>query len=115
MKGRGSPGTPRNETGPPRTGNMENIELDTEGIKARLADPATVLDALGLLDGARRQCNGYMLRCICHDDRRPSLSVRIGPCGTLQIVCTLLHFFCGSVGEHTPHMQPHPEIHPGIR
>jgi hypothetical protein len=48
---------------------MENIELDTEGIKARLADPATVLDALGLLDGARRQCNGYMLRCICHDDR----------------------------------------------
>lgn len=74
---------------------MENIELDTEGIKARLADPATVLDALGLLDGARRQCNGYMLRCICHDDRRPSLSVRIGPCGTLQIVC----FGCGWRGD----------------
>lgn len=75
--------------------NMGNIDLDTEGIKARLADPATVLDALGLLDGARREGHGFKVLCPWHAERTPSCSVRRGTNGTVQAHC----FGCGRGGD----------------
>lgn len=46
-----------------------------EDIKRRLNDPAALVEALGLSEGATRQARGLVIRCPLHPDRNPSCSV----------------------------------------
>lgn len=74
---------------------MSNVPLNSDAIKHRLVDPATVLHILGLLDGAKRQARGFMVRCVWHQERTGSLSVTTGPGGALRAFC----FGCGMGGD----------------
>lgn len=42
---------------------------------------------LAKLDGVRRSGDGYVARCPAHDDRRPSLSIRLAETGKVQLKC----------------------------
>jgi hypothetical protein len=68
---------------------------DVEAVKAALRDPAHVCGRLGLLEGAKRQGGGLLVRCPAHGDRNPSCSVTRGPDGTLRVHC----FGCGFSGD----------------
>lgn len=69
--------------------------LDASALKTALSDPIQVLGRLGLLDGARQQPGGYMIRCPWHNDSNPSCSVRLGADRTLAVHC----FACGTGGD----------------
>jgi hypothetical protein len=58
-----------------------------DDVKRALVDPWRVAEDLGLTDGAQRQAKGLITRCPCHDDRKASLSIIVGPDGTLQVTC----------------------------
>jgi CHC2-type zinc finger protein len=62
-----------------------------EEIKRALVDVRGVCDALGLTaqggKTVQRQAGGLILRCVWHDDRTPSMSVRLGPDGTIAVKC----------------------------
>lgn len=76
---------------------MHNIALHArliEQLRDDLADPKLVCHHLGLLEGARRQLGGYVVRCPAHEDRTPSCSVRCVN-GTLFFRC----FACGARGD----------------
>lgn len=71
---------------------------DARVVKARLTDPRTLCLRLGLL--AERaswmpQRRGVIIRCVWHDDRTPSLSVRLADDGTVACVCHA----CGARGD----------------
>lgn len=68
---------------------------DIRQIRRALADPARIAAVLGLLDGARRQAVGLMVRCPAHDDAVPSCSLRTGNDGTLYFHC----FGCSAGGD----------------
>jgi len=68
---------------------------DVETVKAALRDPAYVCSRLGLLEGAKRQGGGLLIRCPAHGDRNPSCSVTRGPDGTLRVRC----FGCDFSGD----------------
>lgn len=68
---------------------------DVDAIKGALRDPADVCRRLGLLDGAKRQSGGLLVRCPVHGDRNPSCSVTRGPDGTLRVHC----FGCDLSGD----------------
>ncbi len=68
---------------------------DSRSIKSVLADPETVLGLLGLLDGAKRQAHGYLIRCPWHSERTPSCSVNLASDGTIAAHC----FGCGVGGD----------------
>ena len=50
---------------------------------------------LGLDDGAKRQPNGLLIRCVWHNDANPSLSITVGDGGTLRGHC----FGCNRNGD----------------
>jgi hypothetical protein len=59
-------------------------------IKANLVDVTKVLEALGIMGQGRerqRQAGGWIVRCVWHADHTPSMSVRRGPDGTIQVKC----------------------------
>ena len=68
---------------------------DPKAIKSALADPERVLGLLGLLDGAKRQAHGYLIRCPWHSERTPSCSVKLASDGTIAAHC----FGCGAGGD----------------
>lgn len=68
---------------------------DVDAVKDALRDPADVCRRLGLLEGAKRQGSGLMVRCPVHGDRNPSCSVTRGPDGTLRVRC----FGCDLAGD----------------
>jgi DNA primase len=72
-----------------------NSRADVEALRAQLIDPALVCAALGLVDGARTQPKGLMIRCPWHRDTNPSCSVTIGSDGTLRVKC----FACGESAD----------------
>lgn len=69
--------------------------LVRNAIRAALSDPTSVCVALELVDGARVQPGGLMIRCPWHEDRTPSCSVTSGADGTLRVHC----FGCGVSGD----------------
>ena len=71
------------------------LSNDSDRLKRELADPQTVLAALGLLDGAKRQARGFHIRCPWHAETMPSCSVRLGGDGTLAVYC----FGCQAGGD----------------
>jgi hypothetical protein len=74
---------------PTREGHVDAAE-----IKARWTAPYAVAEALGLLEGSRRQGGGLTVRCPAHGDKTPSCSItRAG--GTLRVRC----FGCGLAGD----------------
>lgn len=68
---------------------------DVDAIKQALRDPTDVCRRLGLLDGAKRQGGGVLIRCPVHGDRNPSCSVTRGADGTLRVRC----FGCDLSGD----------------
>jgi hypothetical protein len=68
---------------------------DVEAVKAALRDPADLCRRLGLLEGAKRQGGGLLVRCPAHGDRNPSCSITRGPDGTLRVRC----FGCDFSGD----------------
>lgn len=60
---------------------------EARAIRQRLTDPAKLCRALGLLDGAKRQSGGLLVRCPSHNERSPSCSITVGPDGTLRAKC----------------------------
>lgn len=88
-----SPKSPNIE---PRNSQTPSLRrLDAGSLKSALTNPEQVLGRLGLLDGARRQPDGYMIRCPWHNDSHPSCSVRLGADRTLAVHC----FACGAGGD----------------
>jgi hypothetical protein len=74
---------------------VSKLAPDPKAIKAALADPEMVLVLLGLLDGAKRQAHGYLIRCPWHSERTPSCSVKLASDGTIAAHC----FGCGVGGD----------------
>lgn len=68
---------------------------DAREVRRALDDPARLCSALGLLDGAKRQGGGVLIRCPAHDDAKPSCSVTRGPDGTIRVRC----FACDFAGD----------------
>lgn len=68
---------------------------ETEDIKRALANPRDVCAALGLIDHAKRNARGLIVRCPAHNERTPSCSVTQGPDGTIRVRC----FGCGFSGD----------------
>jgi hypothetical protein len=66
-----------------------------EDIKSALRDPWKVCQQLNLLDHAKRQALGLIIRCPSHGERNPSCSVTRGPDGTIRVIC----FSCGFAGD----------------
>lgn len=66
-------------------------------IRRELSDPRRLVLGLGLGKGAQRQAGGFLVRCVDpnHDDRGPSLSITIGPDGTIRAKC----FGCPLTGD----------------
>lgn len=64
-------------------------------IRRTMIDPIRVSKALGLMQGAKRQSGGLLVRCVWHDDGEASCSVTRGPDGTLRAKC----FACGMAGD----------------
>jgi hypothetical protein len=65
-----------------------------EQLREDLADPELVCHRLGLLDGARRQRDGYLVLCPAHKERTPSCSVR-----RLNAMLLFRCFGCGAHGD----------------
>jgi hypothetical protein len=51
------------------------------------SDPDALRHVLDQLDGVKRARSGYMARCPAHDDRNPSLSVKLGDGGKVLLKC----------------------------
>ena len=51
------------------------------------SDPEALRRVLDRLDGVKRAGSGYMARCPAHDDRNPSLSVKLGESGRVLLKC----------------------------
>jgi hypothetical protein len=73
---------------------MTRIDHAAE-IRARLTDPSTVVDALGLGDHSLRQAGGRTVLCPVHAERSPSCSITRGPDGTIRFRC----FGCEATGD----------------
>jgi hypothetical protein len=68
---------------------------DVEEIRGKLRDVRDVCLALGLLERARPNAGGLLVRCPAHADRTPSCSVTRGPDGTIRVRC----FGCDLSGD----------------
>lgn len=66
-----------------------------EEIRRALSDPGKLCEALGLLEGSRRQAGGMIVCCPAHGERNPSCSVTLGPDGTVRVKC----FACELAGD----------------
>lgn len=66
---------------------------DVDEVKARLADPVSVAETLGL--AGRREGQGVKVRCPWHNDSDPSCSLSRGADGGLRVRC----FSCGEGGD----------------
>lgn len=91
-------GHARGRHGEEQGGGLKALPLDRtriDAIRTRVTDPDRVVDALGLDRGAKRNGNGWLVACPSHGDRTPSLSVRVGRDGTLQLRC----FGCEVAGD----------------
>ncbi|HZL19240.1 MAG TPA: CHC2 zinc finger domain-containing protein [Polyangia bacterium] len=64
-------------------------------LRRRLADPRRLCEVLGLLDGAKPQLGGLLIRCPWHAERTASCSVRVAADGTIGIRC----FGCDATGD----------------
>jgi len=63
-----------------------------EAIRSALSDAHSLCEQLGLAPAnATRQTRGYSVCCVWHGEKNPSLSVTIGPDGTVRVHC----FSCG--------------------
>jgi CHC2 zinc finger len=60
---------------------------DATIVRRLLTDPLKLCTSLGLLDGAKRQGGGLLVRCPAHSERTPSCSVTPGPDGTVRARC----------------------------
>lgn len=56
-------------------------------VRYALSDPRQLCAKLGLLEGAKRQARGLLIRCPVHGERDPSCSVTQGPDGTVLVKC----------------------------
>ncbi len=78
------------------TRDRESDRASVADLRRRLSDPAHVVGLLGLGSGARRQAGGgLMIACVWHEDRTPSLSIRVGRDGTIACCCHA----CGARGD----------------
>lgn len=64
-------------------------------VRSALADPRKLCESLGLLEGAKRQASGMLIRCPVHGEKDPSCSVTTGPDGTVRVRC----FACDFSGD----------------
>jgi hypothetical protein len=69
--------------------------MEAEDVKSALKDPLAVCQALGLMERAKRNAGGLLVRCPAHNERTPSCSVTCGPDGTVRVKC----FGCGLSGD----------------
>jgi DNA primase len=69
--------------------------LEADAIRRALAEPAALVAALGLVEGAVRQAHGITIRCPWHAERTASCSITLGPDGTIRVHC----FGCGITGD----------------
>lgn len=69
--------------------------MDADQIRFRLRDPRELCSALGLLERAKPQAFGVLVRCPAHDERTASCSVTRGPDGTIRVRC----FGCNFTGD----------------
>jgi hypothetical protein len=80
-----------------------------------LNEPDALRRVLERLDGVKRAGSGYIARCPAHDDRNPSLSVRLGDHGRVLLKC---HAGCdyaaivAAVGIEREHDDPRPAPRP---
>jgi DNA primase len=63
------------------------VKLDARELASRLSNPRAVARLLGLDKGAVSQPRGLMVLCPAHGDKGPSLSLRAGKDGLLQVRC----------------------------
>lgn len=71
------------------------LSNDSDRLKRQLVAPQTVLAALGLLDGSKRQARGFHILCPAHEEKTASCSVTEGSDGTLSVHC----FGCDFKGD----------------
>lgn len=64
-------------------------------VRALLTDPVKLCTALGLVEGAKRQSSGLLIRCPSHSERTASCSVTVGPDSTVRLRC----FGCQLAGD----------------
>lgn len=75
--------------------------IDAAEVRARLDDPHALCDALGLITDRRswqRQPRGVTVRCVWHDEHTPSMSVSLGPDGTVRVRCFGCHATSDALG-----------------
>jgi hypothetical protein len=66
----------------------DQMEKLADEIRRTLVDPRSVAERFGLsFDGSQHQASGISLRCFMHADKGPSLSITMGPDGTLRVKC----------------------------
>ena len=75
-----------------RTARFRDDALE---LRHRLNDAREVCAMLGLLEGAKPQARGLLIRCLWHEDQTPSCSVRQAADGTLAVHC----FGCAASGD----------------
>lgn len=56
-------------------------------IRYQLTDARKLCEALGLLDGSKKNAGGLLIRCPAHEERTPSCGVTRGKDGTLRARC----------------------------
>ncbi len=64
-------------------------------VRQTLSDPWRVAELLGLLEGAKREQQGVLVRCPSHNENEASCSLTKGPDGTLRAKC----FACEFAGD----------------
>lgn len=55
-------------------GGIDDLDMRAQGVKRALSDPAIVAQALGL--EGQHASGGFMARCLWHEERTPSMSLR---------------------------------------
>lgn len=64
-------------------------------VRNALVDAAKLCMGLGLMEGAKRQHGGVVIRCPVHGEKNPSCSVSLGRDGTIRVRC----FACDFSGD----------------
>ena len=64
-------------------------------VRSLLVDPVKLCSGLGLIEGAKRQSSGLLIRCPAHSERTASCSVTLGGDGTIRVRC----FGCDLAGD----------------
>lgn len=70
----------------------------TRDIRYALSDPATLVQKLGLAEGAKLKPTRAVIRCPAHEDRNPSCSVTQGKDRTVRAKCFSCGFTADAIG-----------------